>query len=60
MNLDGEPLDPSRRHPITRALTLPQDSAVIEDYSNPAFVPGGPAFDPAQVAVRASGLILVQ
>jgi pectinesterase len=48
MNIDGTPLDLSMRHPIMRELKTPEDAALIQDYSNPAFVLGGwtPVVDP--------------
>ena len=47
-DLDGNPLDLSRRHPIMRELTMPQDADLIDSYSNPAFVLDGwtPVIDP--------------
>jgi len=38
---DGKPADVSQRHPISRQLTMENDSAIIANYSNPAFVLGG-------------------
>ncbi len=40
-DLDGHPIDTSQRQPASKQLTLPQDAAMIADYSNPAFVLGG-------------------
>lgn len=36
--VDGKPVDASQRHPASRQLTWEEDSVVIIDYSNPAFV----------------------
>lgn len=41
MDMDGRPIDLSKRHPIARVLHQPQDASLIRDYSNPAFVLGG-------------------
>ncbi|ADL01965.1 pectinesterase family protein [Brevundimonas subvibrioides] len=41
MDLDGRPVDTSRRHPAARVLTLPRDAAILDDYRRPAFVLGG-------------------
>ncbi len=38
---DGKPIDVSQRHPISRRLTMENDSAIIANYSNPTFVLGG-------------------
>ena len=38
---DGQPVDASQRHEASRQLTLPNDSALIADYQNPAFVLNG-------------------
>ena len=48
MDLEGKPLDLSKRHPIMRELKAPADAALIESYSDPAFVLGGwrPTIDP--------------
>ncbi|HYQ59274.1 MAG TPA: pectinesterase family protein [Draconibacterium sp.] len=35
---DGNPIDVSQRHPISRQLTMEDDSDLIEKYSDPAFV----------------------
>ncbi|ODP38872.1 pectinesterase family protein [Sphingomonas turrisvirgatae] len=40
-DLEGRPIDMSKRHEIVRELKLPQDAKSIADYSNPAFVLGG-------------------
>lgn len=40
-DLDGRPVDVSRRHPVSRQLTLEQDAALIADYRRPEFVLGG-------------------
>jgi pectinesterase len=37
---DGEPVDVSQRHPASRQLTMEKDSAIIANYSNPAFILG--------------------
>lgn len=41
MDVDGKPLDMSKRHPIAKQLTLPKDAKTIADYSDPEFVLGG-------------------
>jgi hypothetical protein len=41
MDLDGRPVDVSKRHPVSRQLTLEKDAKIITDYRNPAFVLGG-------------------
>lgn len=38
---DSTPFDVSKRAPLSRQLTMKHDSAVIANYSNPAFVLGG-------------------
>lgn len=38
---DGQSIDASQRHPISRQLSLSEDSAIIENYMNPAYVLGG-------------------
>ncbi|HVW22844.1 MAG TPA: pectinesterase family protein [Opitutaceae bacterium] len=38
---DGRPADVSRRHPVSKQLTLPHDAQLIARYSDPAFVLGG-------------------
>ncbi len=45
---DGKPADVSRRHPVSRQLTMEKDAATIADYTNPAYVLGGwtPAMAP--------------
>jgi pectinesterase len=40
-DLDGKPVDLSRRHPIVRKLALPDDAATIANYRDPAYVLGG-------------------
>ena len=40
-DIDGHPLDVTRRHPVSKQLTEPQDAGTIANYSNPAFVLGG-------------------
>ena len=39
--LDGQPIDTSQRHPVSRQLTMPKDAETIANYSNPAFVLAG-------------------
>ena len=48
MDLDGKPLDLSKRHPIMCELKTPADAALVENYSKPEFVLGGwtPTIDP--------------
>lgn len=41
MDLQGRPIDVSKRHPVSRQLTRPNDARTIEDYSSPEFVLGG-------------------
>jgi hypothetical protein len=41
MDLEGKPVDVSRRHEIVRQLRLPADAKVVADYRDPAFVLGG-------------------
>ena len=45
---DGSPVDVSRRHPVSRQLTMEKDAEMIANYSNPAWVLGGwaPAMAP--------------
>ncbi|MEZ4687553.1 MAG: hypothetical protein R3B47_16260 [Bacteroidia bacterium] len=38
---DGSPVDMSQRHTVARQLSMEQDSALIMQYSDPAFVLGG-------------------
>ena len=40
-DLNGRPLDVSKRHPVSKQLTLPKDAATIANYSKPEFVLGG-------------------
>jgi pectinesterase len=40
-DVDGHLIDISKRHPISRQLSEPQDAKIIADYRNPAFVLGG-------------------
>lgn len=40
-DLEGRPVDLSRRHPVARQLTMEHDAATIADYRRPAFVLGG-------------------
>jgi pectinesterase len=41
MDLDGRPIDVSRRHEIAKQLKLPEDAATIANYRSPEFVLGG-------------------
>ena len=41
MDMDGNPVDLSERHPIVKILTLPEDAEIIDNYSTPEFVLGG-------------------
>lgn len=41
MDLDRRPADVSKRHPVSKQLTMEKDAKTIADYSNPAFVLGG-------------------
>lgn len=45
---DGKPVDVSRRHPLSKQLTLQEHAKIIADYSDPAYVLGGwtPAMAP--------------
>ncbi|MBN1780090.1 immunoglobulin domain-containing protein [bacterium] len=45
---DGKPADVSRRHPVSRQLTIDNDAGTIARYSDPAYVLGGwaPAMSP--------------
>ncbi len=38
---DGKPVDVSKRHPVSRQLSLPQDADVLANYRNPSYVLGG-------------------
>jgi len=38
---DGKPVDVSRRHPVSKQLTMEQDAQIIANYSSPSFVLGG-------------------
>jgi pectinesterase len=38
---DGKPVDVSQRKPYSRQLTMENDSSIIANYSNPAYVLGG-------------------
>jgi pectinesterase len=40
-DLDGHPVDITQRHAVSKQLTMPQDSEIVADYSNPAFVLDG-------------------
>jgi len=37
----GRPIDMSRRHPVSRQLTMAKDAETIANYSKPEFVLGG-------------------
>lgn len=41
MDMDGRPIDLSKRHPIVKVLTQPKDAETIANYRDPAFVLGG-------------------
>src|SRR4029453_1374777 len=44
---DGKPVDVSQRKPESRQLTMPKDSEIIANYSNPSYVLGWtPAMEP--------------
>ncbi len=38
---EGQPIDPTRRHPAAKILTMEHDAQTIADYSRPEFVLGG-------------------
>ncbi len=40
-DLQGQPVDVSRRHPVSRQLTMQRDAETIANYRRPAFVLGG-------------------
>ena len=40
-DVDGHPVDVAQRHPVSKQLTEPQDTQIIANYSDPAFVLGG-------------------
>ncbi|MDR7331130.1 pectinesterase family protein [Roseateles asaccharophilus] len=40
-DLQGKPVDVSRRHKVSRQLTMDKDAALIADYRRPEFVLGG-------------------
>lgn len=40
-DLAGKPIDTSKRHPVSRQLSLEKDAALIEQYSRPEFVLAG-------------------
>ena len=40
-DLQGKPVDVSRRHPVSRQLTLEKDAALIADYKRPEIEQGG-------------------
>lgn len=48
MGMDGRPVDLSKRHPVSKLLTMKADAQTIADYSKPEFVLGGwkPIVDP--------------
>lgn len=37
---DGKPVDVSKRHPVVKQLSLPQDKDIIDNYSNPVYILG--------------------
>ena len=39
--LDGEPIDTTKRHPVSKQLTATNDAQTIANYSNPAFILDG-------------------
>ncbi len=41
MDLEGRPVDVSKRHPVSKQLTLENDAETIAKYRDPAFVLGG-------------------
>lgn len=45
---DGKPADVSRRHPLSKQLTLEKDTETIAKYKDPTYVLGGwtPTLDP--------------
>jgi hypothetical protein len=40
-DMQGRPIDMSKRHPIVKQLTLPRDAETIANYRKPEFVLGG-------------------
>jgi pectinesterase len=40
-DLDGHSIDVTKRHPVSKQLTLPLDAETINNYSNPSFVLDG-------------------
>lgn len=40
-DLAGRPVDMTKRHPVSRQLTLPQDAETVANYRRPEFVLGG-------------------
>jgi pectin methylesterase-like acyl-CoA thioesterase len=40
-NVDGTPIDVSKRHPASRQLTIERDAELIKNYSTPSWVLGG-------------------
>jgi pectin methylesterase-like acyl-CoA thioesterase len=41
IDTEGDPVDVTKRHPVSKQLTQPQDAQTIANYSDPAFVLGG-------------------
>jgi pectinesterase len=41
MDMQGRPVDVSKRHPVSKQLTRPRDAKTIADYSTPEFVLNG-------------------
>jgi hypothetical protein len=41
MDMAGRPVDMSKRHPVSKHLTMQRDAKIISDYSNPEFVLNG-------------------
>jgi len=41
VDADGHAIDVSKRHPVSKQLTEPQDTQLIANYSKPEFVLGG-------------------
>lgn len=41
MDLEGRPVDVSKRHPVSKQLTMEKDAETIANYRDPAFVLGG-------------------
>jgi len=57
---DGKPVDVSKRHPASRQLTIEKDSAIIANYSNPAYVLGGwtPKMSPQILSQPEEGTVI--